>query len=85
MKKTQWAVGAIMAAAMLSSCGGNDVATPDMSPKTGFAAQAFVSDAASYNPQLSVVQPFVDAWGVTIRPAGQPGHFWVLEIGRAHV
>ncbi|MEJ0005174.1 MAG: TIGR03118 family protein [Steroidobacteraceae bacterium] len=84
MKTTKLGLGASAAALLLSSCGGSDLATPDQSAKSGYASQSFVANAASYNPQLSVVMPFVDAWGVAIRPAGQPGHFWVLAGNKSY-
>ncbi len=33
---------------------------------------------ANYSPTLATEPRFLDAWGIAIRPAGSPGHFWVL-------
>jgi uncharacterized protein (TIGR03118 family) len=69
----------------LSSCGGNDSPAPVAAAAvSGYASKIFVADSASYDPQLAVVQPFVDAWGVALRPAGQPGHFWVLAGNKSY-
>jgi uncharacterized protein (TIGR03118 family) len=71
-------------ASLLSSCGGDDSAVPVQISSSAYASQVFVADSAAYNPRLSVVQPFIDAWGVAIRPAGRPGHFWVLAGNKSY-
>lgn len=37
----------------------------------------FVANKASYKPQFPAESAFINAWGITIRPVGAGGHFWV--------
>ena len=37
----------------------------------------FVANKASYKPTLGVDKHFINAWGISIRPKGAGGHFWV--------
>lgn len=37
----------------------------------------FVANSAHYRPTLGVEKKFIDAWGISIRPKGAGGHFWV--------
>jgi uncharacterized protein (TIGR03118 family) len=86
MKMTPgFGAGLVAAATLLSSCGGGDDASvmPDTG-KSGYATQVFVANSASYSPTLGVVPALIDAWGVAIRPAGQPGHFWVLAANKSY-
>ncbi len=69
---------------LLSACGSSGTSSPVAPSKSGYASSVFVANSASYNPTLSVVQPMVDAWGVANRPAGQPGHFWVLAGNKSY-
>jgi uncharacterized protein (TIGR03118 family) len=71
-------------ALVLSSCGGDDSTAPLLSSVSAYASTTFVADSAASNPQLAVVQPFIDAWGVALRPAGLPGHFWVLAGNKSY-
>lgn len=36
------------------------------------------NNAATYQPTVGTENAFVDAWGIPIRPAGNPRRFWVL-------
>ncbi|MDE2430966.1 MAG: TIGR03118 family protein [Burkholderiales bacterium] len=61
----------------LVACGGsNDVIQANSNT---YVQSTFVSNnSTSYQPTTGVDPSFIDAWGIAIRPAGQPGHFWVL-------
>lgn len=37
----------------------------------------FVANKASYKPTLATDPALINAWGISIRPAGAGGHFWV--------
>ena len=37
----------------------------------------FVANKDSYNPTLAIEPGFINAWGITNRPAGAGGHFWI--------
>jgi len=50
-----------------------------------YVSTSFVANnAASYKPTLATDRNFIDAWGIAIRPAGQPGHFWVLAGNKSY-
>lgn len=36
------------------------------------------NDATAYRPEIATDPAFIDAWGIATRPAGIPGHFWVV-------
>jgi len=83
--KTALSTGLLVGVAtLLSACGGNDSSAVVQTPSSGYASQVFVASSASYNPDIAVVQPLIDAWGVALRPAGQPGHFWVLAGNKSY-
>ena len=42
------------------------------------------NDAAAYAPTVGADPSFQDAWGIAIRPAGIPGHFWVLAGNKSY-
>lgn len=42
-----------------------------------YADTRFVANKPSYTPTLAVEKDFINAWGISIRPAGAGGHFWV--------
>ncbi len=44
--------------------------------QTNFVAGG--TSGASYRPTVANESTFIDAWGLAIRPAGIPGHFWVV-------
>jgi uncharacterized protein (TIGR03118 family) len=67
------------AAALLAACGGGGSSEADSSNANRYVPTTFVAnDAAAYAPSVGVEPGFIDAWGIAIRPAGIPGHFWVL-------
>lgn len=37
----------------------------------------FVGNKPAFAPQLAVEKDFINAWGISIRPVGAGGHFWV--------
>lgn len=42
-----------------------------------YSEHIFVANKASYNPSLAVEPDMIDAWGISNRPKGAGGHFWV--------
>jgi uncharacterized protein (TIGR03118 family) len=63
--------------------GGSTDATPQNANK--YVQSTFIAnDAAAYQPTLGAQAGFVDAWGIAIRPAGLPGHFWVLAGDKSY-
>lgn len=68
---------------MMMGLAGQATAT-GLAPVSAYATSAFVANLASYDPLLNVVPVFIDAWGVAIRPPGQPGHFWVLAGNKSY-
>jgi uncharacterized protein (TIGR03118 family) len=54
------------------------LAAPSASqPQNRYALEVFHANDAQYQPSLGVEKPFVNAWGIAIRPKGAGGHFWV--------
>lgn len=47
-------------------------------PANAYVQRNFVANKASYNASLETNDKFINAWGISIRPAGAGGHFWVL-------
>ncbi len=45
--------------------------------KNAYTQTNFVANKASYKPTLAVESGFINAWGITNRPAGAGGHFWI--------
>ncbi len=69
----------------LTACGGSDSPTVSAATKNSYSQQTFVAnDAAEYQPSLGTEPAFIDAWGIAIRPAGIPGHFWVLAGDKSY-
>ena len=66
---------AIIAAAALAM---PVLATPEEGAVNRYAEHIFVANKANYKPSLSVEPGMIDAWGISIRPKGAGGHFWVL-------
>lgn len=68
----------------LISCGGStDNASQTLS--NTYIQNAFVSNNSSkYQSSIATDPAFIDAWGIAIRPAGQPGHFWVLAGNKSY-
>ncbi len=65
----------------LTGCGGGgSVEDTKKVLSNTYVQNAFVSNnAANYQPTLATEPKMIDAGGIAIRPAGQPGHFWVLS------
>lgn len=42
-----------------------------------YSQENFVANKESYKPTLMVDKDLVNAWGISIRPQGAGGHFWV--------
>ena len=52
--------------------------TPEAAKKpNSYGITHFVANKPSYNPTLNVEPEMVNAWGISIRPKGAGGHFWV--------
>lgn len=89
MKTRHPPVGRILAvslAAALGACGGGG-STEDNGKilANSYIRTTFVAnDAAAYGPTLGTESRMVDAWGIAIRPAGLPGHFWVLAGDKSY-
>lgn len=60
----------------LAGCGGAGDSAPSTSLENSYAQTNLVASNPSYNPQI-LDATMVDAWGISIRPAGAGGHFWV--------
>lgn len=68
---------AISACFPLWACGGGN---PLENKYKQFNLVADAASMASHNPSLQMVKEsgrFINAWGISIRPAGAGGHFWV--------
>lgn len=74
-----------VAVASLTSCGGGGSSEATSQNTNRYVLSTFVAnDASAYSPTLGVEPRFVDAWGIAIRPAGIPGHFWVLAGDKSY-
>lgn len=45
--------------------------------KNSYTQENFVANKEGYKPTLAVDERFINAWGISIRPQGAGGHFWV--------
>ena len=66
--------------ALIAGCGGGgSPADGDRTLANSYVQTPFVANnAATYRPTVGAEPTLIDAWGIAIRPAGLPGHFWVL-------
>ncbi len=64
------------AAALLVGCGGS----ASESPKNRYTLEALAATDPKYKAKFTL-PGMVDAWGISIRPAGAGGHFWVTGGG----
>lgn len=72
-------------ALLLISCGGGGSEDASSSNANGYVQTTFIAnDAAAYKPSVGTEPAFIDAWGIAIRPAGIPGHFWVLAGDKSY-
>lgn len=77
--------GVLAATVLLASCGGGGSPEAGEATANRYAVTTFVaSDAAASAPTVATVPALVDAWGIAIRPAGIPGHFWVLAGDKSY-
>jgi uncharacterized protein (TIGR03118 family) len=87
---TRLVVGALVTASLFTACGGDDDtnpagSTPVKAPQNSYSQQTFVANKqAPYKPEVATEPEFIDAWGIAIRPAGVPGHFWVLAGNKSY-
>jgi uncharacterized protein (TIGR03118 family) len=58
---------------LLAGCGSDD----NESPKNRYKQANLVANSAAYGAAF-VFPGFVNAWGISTRPAGAGGHFWVM-------
>jgi len=49
-----------------------------------YSEHIFVANDAAYQPSVATNASFIDSWGIAIRPAGVPGHFWVLAGNKSY-
>src|SRR5881394_3140630 len=64
----------VFATSVLAACAGS------ASAQNTYATINLVANSAAYSPQI--VDPLLlDGWGITIRPAGAGGHFWITNAG----
>ncbi|MDB5820060.1 MAG: sorting protein [Rhizobacter sp.] len=83
IKACQSAFGSLCLAVLASCGGGSTETTPGNANR--YAVSTFVAnDSAAYQPTLGVEPKMVDAWGIAIRPAGVPGHFWVVAGDKSY-
>lgn len=77
---------AALASLFLAACGGGGSPTDSGHVlANAYVEKTFVAnDAAAYSPTLATDAAFQDAWGIAIRPAGVPGHFWVLAGNKSY-
>ncbi|MBC7666154.1 MAG: TIGR03118 family protein [Caulobacter sp.] len=77
---------ALAASLWLSACGGGGSPTDSGHQRAdSYVMTPFVAnDAAAYSPTLAAAPAFQDAWGIAIRPAGIPGHFWVVAGNKTY-
>lgn len=62
---------------LFSGCGGSGGSGNHVNNADSYVQTNLVATSATYNPQI--VEPgLVDAWGLTLRPAGSGGHWWVV-------
>ncbi len=77
--RTLGQLGAVASVLALTACGGGSPTDSGHQLANSYAMTPFVAnDSAEYAPTLATDPSFQDAWGIAIRPAGIPGHFWVL-------
>jgi uncharacterized protein (TIGR03118 family) len=62
----------------LSGCGGGK---SNVNIANRYVSTNLIANKAEYNPTIAVTPDFTDAWGISIRPAGAGGHFWVTTSG----
>ncbi len=69
---------------VLAACGGGG--SPSASPDNAnrYVQSNFVASSATYQPTVGIEPNLIDAWGIAIRPAGIPGHFWVLAGNQSY-
>lgn len=72
LRRTAAAVIALSATTMISGCA-DDTAG-------GYTQTNLVANWAAYHPQI-VEKGLKNAWGISMRPAGEGGHFWITANG----
>lgn len=53
------------------------LAAPALAAETGYTQHNFVANKKAYKASLATDKQFINAWGISNRPAGAGGHFWV--------
>jgi uncharacterized protein (TIGR03118 family) len=61
---------------VIAVCPFEAAATEIKNPDNKYSQTNFVADKASYKAQITE-KKFINAWGISNRPAGSGGHFWV--------
>ncbi len=62
----------------LSAC-----TTPYKQEENRYEQTNFVANKKKYKPTLATDKDMVNAWGISIRPAGAGGHFWVTAANKS--
>lgn len=78
-------LGLVCGGGLLISCSGGSGTDSGGTLKNSYIQHNFVANnAATYQPEIATEPNFIDTWGIAIRPAGIPGHFWVVSGDRAY-
>lgn len=82
-RTSAFAIAAVLAPAV-TGCGGGEstssAAAPASAGEGGYAQTNLVANDPSYRP-LIIEPDLKNAWGISLRPAGAGGHFWVTASG----
>ncbi|MCW3061125.1 MAG: hypothetical protein JWQ02_2946 [Capsulimonas sp.] len=63
-------------AALLAGCGGGGSALDHVNGSNHYAKTILIANKAEYKPQI-VNPDLQDGWGISLRPAGAGGHWWI--------
>ena len=63
-------------AAVLAGCGGGGSSFDHVNGANHYTKTILIANKASFNPQF-VNPDLQDAWGISLRPAGAGGHWWI--------
>ncbi|MFM9889870.1 MAG: TIGR03118 family protein [Rickettsiales bacterium] len=72
--KARGIISALLLSVIAPSAG---LAVDSASIVNSYAQTNFVANKTKYRPTLGVEKKFINGWGISIRPKGAGGHFWV--------
>ena len=75
--KTHYLGMAVIAIMALTAIALPALATNEAAPANSYQQHIFVANKTSYKPSLAVEPGMINAWGISNRPKGAGGHFWV--------